>query len=238
MRVADVRQRLLPLLLAATTSRAASAACSTSSSPATGSPERGDFLVAILRRVPDSETASGPVLVVSCSLNPSNRSHLLALAADSALDAIGAPRDLIDLCDWDLPICDGSTCYDHPAIGPLTAKVEAADAILIAAPVYNYDLNAAAKNLVELTGSAWAEKPVGFLCAAGGPRGYMSPIGLANSLMFDFRSHIIPRYVYATRDDFTPERQPTPELLARIDQLARAAVDLAAALRWMRARAE
>ena len=186
----------------------------------------------------DSETGGGPVLVVSCSLNPSSRSHVLALAADAALDAIGARHDLIDLRDWDLPICNGTTCYDHPSLGPITERVAGADAILIAAPVYNYDLNAAVKNLVELTGSAWAEKPVGFLCAAGGQRSYMAPIGLANSLMFDFRSHIIPRYVYAVRDDFTAEREPTPDLLGRIDQVARAAVDLAAALRWVRVRAE
>ena len=101
----------------------------------------------------DSETGGGPVLVVSCSLNPSSRSHLLALAADAALDAMGARHDLIDLRDWDLPICDGAACYDHPSIGPITDKVAGAGAILIAAPVYNYDLKAAAKNLVELTGA-------------------------------------------------------------------------------------
>ena len=177
------------------------------------------------------------MLVVSCSLNPSSRSHLLALAADAALDAIGARHDLIDLRDWDLPICDGTTCYDHPSIGPITEKVAGAAAVLIAAPVYNYDLNAAVKNLVELTGNAWAEKPVGFLCAAGGQRSYMAPIGLANSLMFDFRSYIIPRYVYAATDDFTAEREPTPELTGRIEQLVHTVVDLAAALRWMRSRA-
>ena len=148
------------------------------------------------------------MLVVSCSLNPSSRSHLLALAADAALDAIGARHDLIDLRDWDLPICDGTTCYDHPSIDPITEKVAGAAAVLIAAPVYNYDLNAAVKNLVELTGNAWAEKPVGFLCAAGGQRSYMAPMGLANSLMFDFRSYIIPRYVYAATDDFTAQREP------------------------------
>ena len=185
----------------------------------------------------DSETGLGPVLVVSCSLNPSSRSHLLALAADAALDAIGARHDLIDLRDWDLPICDGTTCYDHPSIDPITEKVAGAAAVLIAAPVYNYDLNAAVKNLVELTGNAWAEKPVGFLCAAGGQRSYMAPIGLANSLMFDFRSYIIPRYVYAATDDFTAQREPTPELTGRIEQLVHTVVDLAAALRWMRSRA-
>ena len=179
-----------------------------------------------------------PVRVVSCSLNPASRSHALALAAGEALGALGAPHELLDLRAWDLPICDGERCYDHPSVGPLTGKVASAAAVLIASPVYNYDLNAAAKNLVELTGKAWTDKPVGFLCAAGGYRSYMSPIGLANSLMFDFRCHVVPRYVYATKEDFAAPDEPLPELAERIRQLARAAVDLAAALRWAAAQRE
>lgn len=176
------------------------------------------------------------MLVVSCSLNPASRSHTLALSAGEALGAIGAPHELLDLREWDLPICDGKACYDHPSIVPVTDRVAAAAAILIASPVYNYDLNAAVKNFVELTGQAWGEKPVGFLCAAGGHRSYMSPIGLANSLMFDFRCHIVPRYVYATKDDFTAGREASADLAGRIRQLAQATVDLAAALRWVAGR--
>ena len=180
--------------------------------------------------------AGAPVLVVSCSLNPASRSHTLAVAAGKALDALGAPHELLDLREWDLPICDGKACYDHPSIGPVTDKVAAAAAILIASPVYNYDLNAAVKNFVELTRQAGGEKPVGFLCAAGSERSYMSPIALANSLMFDFRCHIVPRYVYATKDDFTAARAPSAELAGRVRQLALAATELAAALRWVASR--
>ena len=118
---------------------------------------------------------------------------------------------------------------------PLTDRISEAAAVLLASPVYNYDLNAAAKNLIELTGSAWGEKPVGFLCAAGGRSGYMSPIGLANSLMFDFRSLIIPRFVYATKQDFAADGRLSDEIRARVERLARDAVDLAKALAWMRA---
>ena len=182
------------------------------------------------------DETGAPVLVVSCSLNPASRSHTLAVAAGEALGSIGTSHELIDLRQWDLPICDGESCYGHPSIGPITKKVAGAAAILIASPVYNYDLNAAVKNFVELTGQAWAEKPVGFLCAAGGHRSYMSPIGLANSLMFDFRCHIIPRYVYATKDDFTSAHEASAELAGRIRQLALAAVDLSAALRWVASR--
>lgn len=170
------------------------------------------------------------VAVVSCSLNAASLSHRLALAAGSAIRETGADADFIDLREWKLPLCDGSDSFQHAAVKPLSARLAAAAAILVAAPVYNYDLNAAAKNLVELTGSAWAEKPVGFLCAAGGDRSYMAPIGLANSLMLDYRSLIIPRMVYCTKADFEPDGSLTADLRARVAELGRAAVDLARAV--------
>ena len=36
----------------------------------------------------------------------------------------------------------------------------------------------------------------------------MSILGLANGLMLDFRCLIVPRFVYATGDDFANDRQP------------------------------
>lgn len=176
------------------------------------------------------------LLILSCSLNPDSRSHQLAVAASEAAAARNLAHELIDLREWDLPICDGKECYDHPSVDPMTKKITMAKAVLIASPVYNYDLNAAAKNIVELTGRAWSEKPVGMLCMAGGHSSYMAPIGLANSLMFDFRCHIVPRYVYATADDFTEDRVPSHELSGRIRQLVDSSVDLADALRWLKTR--
>ena len=75
----------------------------------------------------------------------------------------------------------------------------------MAAPVYNYDVSASAKNMIELTGSAWEDKIVGFLCAAGGMSSYMSVMAYANSLMLDFRCVVIPRFVFATGDAFDDE---------------------------------
>jgi FMN reductase len=62
----------------------------------------------------------------------------------------------------------------------------------------------------------------------------MSPIGLANSLMFDFRSLIVPRFVYAVKADFEESGDVSDGLRARVERLARSAVDLAAALAWIR----
>lgn len=173
------------------------------------------------------------VVVVSASLNPNSRSYRLAEAAAAALGRLGAEVTLIDLRKWDLPLCDGDQSSSHPSVEKVSQLIQDAGAILLAAPIYNYDMNAAAKNLVELTGDAWSEKPVGFLCSAGGKSSYMSPIGLANSLMFDFRSWIVPRFVYATRQDFDDKRAPLPQINERIEQLAKATLGIARALEWM-----
>lgn len=167
------------------------------------------------------------VLIVSCSLNAGSRSHLLAAAAEAALKDGDCAATLVDLRDYDLPMCDGETTYDAPAAKELAKLIADSDVILLAAPIYNYDLNAAAKNLVELTGRAWKDKVVGFLCAAGGRSSYMSPMGMANSLMFDFRCVIVPRFVYAIGEDFRDAGDLSDKVQERIQQLCTEAVKLA-----------
>lgn len=168
------------------------------------------------------------VLVISCSLHPQSRSRRLAEAAVASLRSQGAPVELVDLRDYELPFCDGDSC-SAPAVERLQQQIAKASAILLAAPVYNYDLNAAVKNLIELTGDAWEGKPVGFLCAAGGRSSYMSPMGLANNLMLDFRCWIIPRFVYATKADFNGD-QVSHVIGTRVEQLAATAVAIGHAL--------
>ena len=132
---------------------------------------------------------------------------------------LGASMALVDLREFGLPLCDGEAAYDHPHVTTLSARIEAARLIIVATPMYNFDANATAKNLVELTGGARENKFFGFLCAAGGSSSYMSIMGLANSLMLDFRCLIIARSVYAKGDDFA-NKQPTADLAARIAQPA------------------
>ena len=181
-----------------------------------------------------TDPSPSSVVILSCSLNPSSRSHKLALAAQAFLRAREVSVELVVLAEHNLPLCDGTGSFDHPSVKTLTGIIDAAGAILVSSPVYNYDLSAAAKNLMELTGSAWTEKPVGFLCAGGGRASYMSPIGFANSLMFDFRCLIVPRFVYCTKDDCTEAGEPGPEIRVRVEQLAAAVVDLSRALAWLR----
>lgn len=171
------------------------------------------------------------LLVLSCSLSPDSRSRVMARYALDALAERETEAELLDLQDWPLPLCDGEAAYDDPNVKPLTEKIAAADGLLVAAPVYNFDVNAAAKNLVELTHKAWQDQIVGFLLAAGGQSSYMSVMGFANSLMLDYRCLILPRFVYATKQAFDGEQITEPLITARIDELVEKLIAVSSALR-------
>ena len=158
-------------------------------------------------------------LVISCSHNPESRSRTLAQAALQQLQAAQRAAEWIDLAALNLPICDGGTCYAAPAVRRVGEQIAAARGIIVAAPVYNYDLNAGAKNLVELTGKAWSDKVVGFICTAGGQGSYMSVMPFANSLMLDFRCVIIPRFVYSPPSSKDGEAFGDTAIRGRIENL-------------------
>ena len=160
-------------------------------------------------------------LVISSSLNPKSLSRLLALAAFNTFKKKGVFAEWLDLADHSIPFCDGDSTHKNPEVINLREKIQNAKGILFAVPIYNYDVNAAAKNLIELTGDAWTNKVVGFLCAAGGKSSYMSVMGLANSLMLDFRCLIIPRFVYSTGEDFEEDGTIDPNLENRVSELTK-----------------
>jgi len=120
----------------------------------------------------------------------------------------------------ELPFCDAAGCYGHPNVKRLQQAISQAATVTIATPIYNYEVGGATRNLISLTGKVWTDKIVGFLCAAGGQASYMSVMGLANSLMLDFRSIVVPRFVYATGQAFDGERVTDPAVEERIEQLA------------------
>ena len=175
------------------------------------------------------------ITVISCSLHPQSRSHVLAQQAVTELKELGVKPPLYDLRQHQLDMCDAVTTHKTPVAEEIIQAIRNADSVLLAMPVYNFDVNAAAKNLLEIGMRAWNHKLVGFLCAAGGQRSYMSVMPLANSLMLDFRCIIIPRFVYATGSDFGDDRKPTmhiasTEIQERIKELAVNTVRLTKAL--------
>ena len=138
--------------------------------------------------------------------------------------------ELFDLQDNPLPMCDGDECYDLPEVIAFREKVERAEGIIMAIPVYNFNVSSGAKNIVELGGSKLYDKTFGFMCAAGGRNSYMSVMSLANSLMIDFRCYIVPKFVYATKHDFKDGEITNSEIKERIEGLGAELVRVSRAL--------
>jgi FMN reductase len=170
-------------------------------------------------------------LVISTSGNPDSNSRRMGRVAFAHLQKKKIDCDWIDIREMDLPLCDGDKCYGLPGSKKLRVAVERVDGVLVAAPVYNYDVAAATKNMIELTGNAWENKIVGFLCAAGGRGSYMSVMAYANSLMLDFRCVIIPRFAFATSDAFNGDRVSDKKIAKRIKEVADELVRFTTALR-------
>src|SRR6266480_522139 len=146
-------------------------------------------------------------LVISTSGNPDSNSRRMGRVAFAHLQKQKVDCAWIDISEMDLPLCDADKCYGMAGSKNLSAAIEAADGILVAAPVYNYDVAAAAKNMIELTGSVWEDKIVDFLCV------------------------IIPRFVFATGEAFDGEKITDKKIAERIEQVADELVRFTKALR-------
>ncbi len=158
-------------------------------------------------------------LIISCSLHTESKSRRLARALECLWRTDGdVELATLDLRELALPPCDGGAAYEDPATRELQEAFASADAVVFAVPIYNYDVNAAAKNAIELAGRQLTGKVAGFLCAAGGDHSYMSVMAVANSLMLDFRTVIVPRFVYAGGDDIPESGELSNELRDRLAQ--------------------
>ncbi len=170
-------------------------------------------------------------LVLSGSLYPESRSRILAEKAVALLQTQAVPVEYVDLREFPLPLCDGDKSQINLNVLKLKSIIARAQGILLAGPVYNYAVNSALKNAVELTGEVWNDKVIGFLIAAGGKNSYMSFMSFGNSLMLEFRCTIIPRFVYSTADDFNGENLPSAELQRRLKELTTGLIRYTKALR-------
>ena len=170
-------------------------------------------------------------VVISTSGNPDSNSRRIGRFALAYLQNQKVDCDWIDIRELDLPLCDADKCYGMPGSKKLSTVIHRADGLLVATPVYNYDVAAATKNMIELTGSAWENKIVGFLCAAGGMGSYMAVMAYANSLMLDFHCLIVPRFVFATSDAFSSEHITDKKIMHRIETVADELVRITKALR-------
>jgi NAD(P)H-dependent FMN reductase len=102
------------------------------------------------------------------SLREDSVSRIALRVALDAAEQRGADTDLIDLRDLDLPIFDPDE--DEPGdVAELTRRLRAADAVLLASPMYHGSYASPLKTAIDYCGfDEFEGKTVGLLAVAGG----------------------------------------------------------------------
>lgn len=138
-------------------------------------------------------------LIISTSLNKESKSVALANYAYNLIRAENT-AEFLDLRDLNLPLCSGYEVRGTAIARKIYDKVSQADGIFLVSPIYNFDVNAAAKNFFEFAPEAWHKKIVALAATAGTIRSHMSLIPFANSLMLDRKCVIVPEFVVAQEE--------------------------------------
>jgi NAD(P)H-dependent FMN reductase len=159
------------------------------------------------------------IVVLSCSLKSGSKSREIARAAIPLLKQQDFRVEWVDLRDLPLPFCDAEGCYENANVQKLTEIVTGASAVVFAAPIYNFDVSAATKNVIELVGDALQGKAIAMLCAASGMRSAMAPYSFMNSLMLDFKCLVVPSIVIVDSKSFGADGRPVDEVEKRVGEL-------------------
>jgi FMN reductase len=162
------------------------------------------------------------------SVTPPGRLHR---AIDEALSRVsGADAALVDLGAHRISFADGRDLSDYGDDTPgVVATVSAADAVLLASPVYRGTYTGALKNLLDLLPvEALRDKPVGIVAMGNTLHHYLGVEQQLRSVLSWFGALTAPTTVYLTAGDFGDEgvaataAAELDELLATLVALAQA----------------
>ncbi len=177
--------------------------------------------------------SSPRLLVIVSSTRPGRVGPAVAgwLASEVAADG-RFELDLVDLAELDLPLMDEPhhprlRRYTHEHTRAWSARVDAADAILVVTPEYNHSFPASLKNAVDYLHHEWAFKPVAF-ASYGGVSGGLRAVTALRPVFAVLRAVTIPEgvvipnvFAQLTEGVFIPSQPNLEGLRATLDELVR-----------------
>jgi NAD(P)H-dependent FMN reductase len=181
-------------------------------------------------------------LVIIASTRPGRLGLPIANWAISEIERHGGFKvDVADLAFADLPMLDEPhhpihRNYTQPHTIAWSRRVDAADAILIVTPEYNYAMPGSLKNALDFLYQEWNYKPVAFI-SYGGMSGGMRSVQMAKQVVTTLKMvplaeavniHMVPKYIHDGR--FVPDETLENNLKKVLGELTR----WADALRRMR----
>ncbi len=143
------------------------------------------------------------LMLIGAATPPGRLAAAIGFAAETAR-AGGSPVDILNLAEVPVDICDGRPLeqYGEPT-RQAVARIAAANAVLIGAPVYRASFPGVLKNLLDITPvEALQQKPVGIVAIGGSPHHYLAVDGHLRLVLGWFGALVAPTGVYLTGGDF------------------------------------
>ncbi len=140
-------------------------------------------------------------LVISTSVNAGSRSRRLARHITRNLQSVaGSEVELLDLSEYDLPMCSGVPSEDDLVV-KLSGMIAEASGIAIVTPIYRNEISMSARNLFSLCGKSFQRKVLAFASLSGDGLSHHATLSLANLAMLEHKSYVVPDLVFATSTD-------------------------------------
>ena len=149
--------------------------------------------------------APGLLMLVGAATPPGRLATAIAAAAEMARSRHSdVPVDILNLADTPVEICDGRPLDAYgQATRQAVARIAAAGAVLIAAPVYRASFPGVLKNLLDITPvEALQNKPVAIVAMGGSPHHYLAIDAQLRQVLAWFGALVAPTGVYLTGGDF------------------------------------
>ncbi len=177
---------------------------------------------------------SATVIVVQSSLSTKSHTAIVAETMLQMLLASGIQTHWLNLKTLDLPFCDGRKLAEYPLqVRQTYHQLEAADAYVLAYPIYNYSFSGVLKNFLDLFSHAMDSKAVGLVSNGYSTRAWNQGSGeLMKSLALHNQIQTLMPCVGTAQRDFTHGQLTNATVLGDLGQLA---VRVAAAARQLHA---
>ena len=149
------------------------------------------------------------LIVVGAATPPGRLAAAVAIAAETARSqAGGVAADILNLAETRIEICDGRALDAYnAATRTAVARIVAAGAVLIGAPVYRASFPGVLKNLLDIAPvEALQGKPVGIIAMGGSPHHYLGVDWQLREVLTWFGALLAPTSVYLTGGDFRDGR--------------------------------
>ncbi len=145
------------------------------------------------------------LMIVGAATPPGRLAAAIAMAAEAVGTGGGdVAVDILNLAETPIEICDGRPLDAYgAATQQAVARIAAARAVLIGAPVYRASFPGVLKNLLDITPvEALQNKPVGIVAMGGSPHHFLAVDGQLRQVLAWFGALVAPTSVYLIGGDF------------------------------------